>query len=443
MSETVVRVDGLGKRYRVVMPQERHNTLRDALAHKASRVAIGVGGLFQRRSAPRDIEARPDHIWALQDVSFAVARGSAIGIIGANGAGKSTLLKVLSRITAPTKGEVEIRGRVGSLLEVGTGFHSELTGRENTYLSGAILGMKRHEIDSRFDEIVAFAEVDRYIDTPVKHYSSGMYLRLAFAVAAHLEPEILIVDEVLSVGDAAFQKKCLGKMSDVTGEGRTVLFVSHNMDAVQRLCSEAIVLENGQVTRRGEVVSVISYYLSRNHVQGQPDTWIDLSTADHEGNGRAQVVAARYRNPEQTMSGHVYPTGAVEFNLIVESDCDRPLEALAVSVWSQLGTKLVNADSRARGEVLRLREGTNRFTFRIDSLFLNPGTYSVGLWLANAADQPYDRLVPAFDLEVLPLGSTRLGNTPKGNGLVPCQFIVETEFGAPWNASALGLETVR
>jgi lipopolysaccharide transport system ATP-binding protein len=440
MSEIAVRVEGLGKKYRVVLPQERHDTLRDVLAYRAGRFAERVGSLGRR--VPLDADARPDHIWALRDVSFEVARGSAVGIIGANGAGKSTLLKILSQITTPTTGEVEIRGRVGSLLEVGTGFHSELTGRENTYLSGAILGMRRQEIDRKFDEIVDFSEVEQFIDTPVKHYSSGMYLRLAFAVAAHLEPEILIVDEVLAVGDASFQKKCLGKMSDVTGEGRTVLFVSHNMDAVQRLCTEALVLENGQVTRRGDVLSVISYYLSRNHVQGQPNSWIDLTKAEHEGDGRVRVVAARYRSGDQTVSDHIHPNGPVEFELVIESDRERPLEALAVSVWSQLGTKLVSADTRSRGEMLRLRKGTNRFTFRIEALYLNPGMYGVGLWMANAANVTYDRLVPAFDLEVLPLGSTGLGKTPKGNGLVTCQFSVEGDHALPADVPAPGLETV-
>ena len=201
-------------------------------------------------------------IWALKDVSFDINRGEVVGIIGRNGAGKSTLLKILSEITEPTEGRVEIHGRVGSLLEVGTGFHPELTGRENVYLNGAILGMKRAEIERKFDEIVAFAEVEKFIDTPVKHYSSGMYLRLAFAVAAHLEPEILIVDEVLAVGDAAFQKKCLGKMAGVAKEGRTVLFVSHNMPAITRLCERAILLDEGRLLQDGVSHQVVKAYLN-------------------------------------------------------------------------------------------------------------------------------------------------------------------------------------
>jgi lipopolysaccharide transport system ATP-binding protein len=220
MSEIAIRVEKLSKRYQIGVAQQRHDTLRDALGANLAR-------LRPTRRAPRAAR-HADEFWALRDVSFEVKRGEVVGIIGRNGAGKSTLLKILSRITEPTSGQAQIHGRVGSLLEVGTGFHPELTGRENIYLNGAILGMRRFEIERKFDEIVAFAEIERFLDTPVKRYSSGMYVRLAFAVAAHLEPEILLVDEVLAVGDAAFQKKCLGKMGDVAKEGRTVLFVSHS-----------------------------------------------------------------------------------------------------------------------------------------------------------------------------------------------------------------------
>ena len=236
MSQAVICVENLSKKYEITVGKLHHNTLRDQISDSFS-------SLFHRNGRSR----RKEIFWALKDVSFEVEAGEVIGVIGQNGAGKSTLLKILSRITVPTTGLVEIRGRVGSLLEVGTGFHLELTGRENIYLNGAILGMKKTEIDQKFDEIIAFAEVDRFIDTPVKHYSSGMSVRLAFAVAAHLEPEILIVDEVLAVGDAAFQKKCLGKMGDVAKEGRTVLFVSHNMGTIRNLCSRAILLMNGRI----------------------------------------------------------------------------------------------------------------------------------------------------------------------------------------------------
>src|SRR5213080_4833575 len=240
--DVAIRCQGLGKQYRLG-PRQRYRALRDTLPalalapFRGLRSAIGFGRPTAQGAT----------LWALRDVSFEVSAGEIVGIIGANGAGKSTLLKILSRITAPTEGQAEIHGRVGSLLEVGTGFHPELTGRENVYLNGAILGMHRAEIERKFDEIVAFAETEKFLDTPVKRYSSGMYVRLAFAVAAHLEPEILVVDEVLAVGDAEFQKKCLGKMREVAeGHGRTVLFVSHNMVAVQNLCSVAMLLQDGR-----------------------------------------------------------------------------------------------------------------------------------------------------------------------------------------------------
>ncbi len=253
MGDVAIKVEGLGKRYRI---GERvpYKALRDSIA-----------GLFRSplKFLNRGDGKGDDYIWALRDVSFEIRHGEVVGIIGRNGAGKSTLLKILSRITEPTEGYAEIHGRVGSLLEVGTGFHPELTGRENIYLNGAILGMRKKEIDRKFDEIVAFAEVERFIDTPVKFYSSGMYVRLAFSVAAHLEPEILLVDEVLAVGDASFQKKCLGKMGDVAREGRTVLFVSHNMGAVARLCKRALWLDKGKIVKDGTADSVISQYLTK------------------------------------------------------------------------------------------------------------------------------------------------------------------------------------
>jgi lipopolysaccharide transport system ATP-binding protein len=253
MSDIAIRVENMGKQYRIG-EQERYKALRDVLAQM---MTAPFRRLTNRSSAAGD----PQFIWALNDVSFEVKHGEVIGIIGRNGAGKSTLLKILSRVTEPTEGYAEIHGRIGSLLEVGTGFHPELTGRENVFLNGAILGMKKTEIKRKFDEIVAFAEVERFIDTPVKRYSSGMYLRLAFAVAAHLEPEILLVDEVLAVGDATFQKKCLGKMGEVAKEGRTVLFVSHGMDAIRSLCKRVIWLDGGRIVADGEGSRVVSDYL--------------------------------------------------------------------------------------------------------------------------------------------------------------------------------------
>ena len=260
MSDTVIRVENLGKKYTIGQQQgERYTALRDVIANGTK----GIAGRFRGGKGKKQ-DSTSEDFWALKDVSFEIKQGDRVGIIGRNGAGKSTLLKVLSRITEPTTGSIRIKGRVASLLEVGTGFHPELTGRENIYLNGAILGMGRDEIKRKFDEIVDFAEIEKFLDTPVKRYSSGMYVRLAFAVAAHLEPEILIVDEVLAVGDTAFQKKCLGKMEDVGKEGRTVLFVSHSMSAIHTLCSEAILMEKGQVLVQGGVQKAIDTYLESN-----------------------------------------------------------------------------------------------------------------------------------------------------------------------------------
>jgi len=269
MSEIAIRAEGLEKEYRLGASQERYQTLRDVLTG----AALSPLRAFQSMVRGEGIKRRRNEtIWALKDVSFEVKTGEILGIIGSNGAGKSTLLKILSRITEPTRGRARLFGRVGSLLEVGTGFHLELTGRENTYLNGAILGMRNSEIKRKFDEIVAFAEVEKFIDTPVKHYSSGMYLRLAFAVAAHLEPEILLVDEVLAVGDVAFQNKCLGKMNAIAGQGRTVLFVSHNMPALKSLCQRAILLSGGQIQQEGDAATVVQYYLQGDH-QGSLKVW--------------------------------------------------------------------------------------------------------------------------------------------------------------------------
>ena len=258
MSKIAVKVDDLGKQYRLGALPSGYATLRDSL--------VGVADRIREGNRREDSET----IWALRHLSFELRQGQVLGIIGKNGAGKSTLLKILSRVTDPTEGYAEIHGRVGSLLEVGTGFHVELTGRENIYLNGAILGMKRTEIERKFDEIVSFAEVEKFIDTPVKRYSSGMYLRLAFAVAAHLEPEILVVDEVLAVGDAEFQRKCIGKMSDVAHEGRTVLFVSHNMSAIMRLTQDTIVLDRGAMALWAPTPEAVDYYMTSGlHVAGE------------------------------------------------------------------------------------------------------------------------------------------------------------------------------
>jgi lipopolysaccharide transport system ATP-binding protein len=277
--EAILRVSGLSKQYRLGAPTAAYGTLRESI----------IAAVSSQNRRPDGKKSR-NTIWALKDINLEIKPGAVVGIIGRNGAGKSTLLKILSRVTEPTKGHVELYGRVGSLLEVGTGFHPELSGRENIYLNGAILGMRKAEISNRFDEIVAFAELEKFLDTPVKHYSSGMYMRLAFAVAAHLEPEILLVDEVLAVGDSAFQKKCLGKIGEVAQQGRTVLFVSHNMTAVNQLCQHAVLLTNGQVARFGNATEVVSEYLKagREHYE---KTWNDLPQAP--GNERVRLRAAR------------------------------------------------------------------------------------------------------------------------------------------------------
>jgi lipopolysaccharide transport system ATP-binding protein len=309
MSEPVIRVEGLGKRYRLGEGL-RHTALRNLLGD-ALRAPIGL--LARSRNGPKtklindlastesgigannvsgpDASGRgPRFIWALKDINLEVAQGEVVGLVGRNGAGKSTLLKILARITRPTEGYAEIRGRVGSLLEVGTGFHGELSGRENVYMSGAILGMRKQEIDRKFDEIVAFSEVERFLDTSLKHYSSGMQMRLAFAVAAHLEPEILLVDEVLAVGDASFQKKCLGKMSDVARHGRTIIFVSHNMTALRKLCPHAIRIEGGRVVESGNSDDVVNHYLQRNMDADLKCEWDDPQTAPGDERVRLRSV---------------------------------------------------------------------------------------------------------------------------------------------------------
>ncbi|WP_442508744.1 ABC transporter ATP-binding protein [Novipirellula sp. SH528] len=281
MSEIAIRAVNLGKEYQIGAQQDGYQTIRENMMRVMRSPFSAAASALRRRSATNSF-------WALKDVSFEINRGDVVGVIGRNGAGKSTLLKVLSRITDPTKGYADVYGRVGSLLEVGTGFHPELTGRENIFLNGAILGMKQREIESKFDEIVDFAEVENFIETPVKRYSSGMYLRLAFAVAAYLEPEILLVDEVLAVGDAAFQKKCLGRMEDVAEQGRTVLFVSHNMGAIRSLCSKGIYLESGQVADAGNLSQCIARYF---HSVGAADSKNGQNEAEslREGFGRISI----------------------------------------------------------------------------------------------------------------------------------------------------------
>ncbi len=302
MSDIAICAENLSKLYHIGRSQQRHDTLRDALMSlRPQRSRNGTGSLQGVSNPSRD----DTDLWALRDVSFEVKQGEVIGIFGRNGAGKSTLLKILSRITEPAAGRVALHGRVASLLEVGTGFHPELTGRDNIYLNGAILGMRRTEIARKFDEIVAFAEIERFLDTPVKRYSSGMYVRLAFAVAAYLEPEILLVDEVLAVGDAAFQKKCLGKMGNVAKEGRTVLFVSHNMVAVQTLCQRGLWLDNGRVKLEGPIEQVLPGYLRSGLTESSSNerTWADDDTAP--GNATVRLCRIKVAPETEEFAGEV------------------------------------------------------------------------------------------------------------------------------------------
>ena len=372
MDDIAIRVEGIGKKYRIGKI-EKYKTLRDS-------IASAIGAPFQRARKLFQGEwggdAQPDQaFWALEDVSFEVKQGEVIGVIGGNGAGKSTLLKILSRIAEPTVGFAEIHGRVGSLLEVGTGFHPELTGRENTYLNGAILGMKQADIERKFDEIVAFSEVERFIDTPVKHYSSGMYLRLAFSVAAHLEPEILLVDEVLAVGDAGFQKKCLGKMGSVAKEGRTVLFVSHNLGAITQLCGRVVQLEKGRLKRVGPSFEVVNTYLASLFGTEVKASWSMESSQLNDAEVR--FISARL------LSTDGQPRSVVNFDdsLVVEIayDVKVPIRDLSVTVhlfdsMNNFVFESIDTDMPEwRG---RVREpGRYHATTTIPPCLLRPGRY--------------------------------------------------------------------
>ncbi|MDQ2980468.1 MAG: polysaccharide ABC transporter ATP-binding protein [Acidobacteriota bacterium] len=358
-----IKVEGLSKRYRIGESQEKYKTLRDTIAGWAK------APLRRVLAAGRSRAETQSAIWALEDVSFEVRHGDVVGIIGRNGAGKSTLLKILSRITEPTRGRAELHGRVGSLLEVGTGFHQELTGRDNIYLNGAILGMKRAEIQSKFDEIVAFAEIDKFIDTAVKHYSSGMYLRLAFAVAAHLEPEILLVDEVLAVGDNMFQKKCLGKMEDVARTGRTVLFVSHNMAAVRTLCSTGVVLNDGRVAETGDIGRCIETYFKQiGAFQSSSDAGDGTPSAGFgrivvNGNQTNSVPQSEPLSAETTFRLGIDASGFSLF-MIVTDVYDRTIFHLREE------SPVLGIDSISPTGIYKVK-------VTVPPLWLNPGVYSV------------------------------------------------------------------
>ena len=373
MSEVVIRAEGLGKSYRLrhQRNEERYVALREVLTEKAR--ALGrrlLGG------GSTEIQAGEEEFWALRDVSFEVRQGEVLGIIGRNGAGKSTLLKIFSRITEPTEGRARISGRIGSLLEVGTGFHPELTGRENIYLNGTILGMTRVEIARKFDEIVAFAEVDRFLDTPVKRYSSGMYVRLAFAVAAHLELDMIVVDEVLSVGDVEFQKKCLGKMRDVGKGGRTVLFVSHNMSAVQELCNRAVLLEAGQVRNIGAVNQLVHEYLS-----GKSSDAI-LRAREPLRLDENLYLENLSASPDPVVSGSGW---SIIMSLRISAE--PKISEAALIIYSAIGTRVAILDLRC-GTVCntRLRPGLLEIRIDVDCLMLVDGLYEIGLYFAGPTE---------------------------------------------------------
>ncbi len=389
-----IRVAHLGKQYQLGA-RATYRTLRETLVASVRGVArsIGRGGI--RRA--------PERFWALDDVSFDVAHGDVVGIIGRNGSGKSTLLKILSRIVEPTKGTVELEGRVGSLLEVGTGFHPDLTGRENVFLSGAILGMRRAEIQKKFDEIVDFAEVDRFVDTQVKHYSSGMYLRLAFSVAAHLEPDILVVDEVLAVGDAAFQKKCLGKMGTVARRGRTVLFVSHNMGAVVSLCSRALLLDAGRLMLDSDPITVAARYQAT--LTAPPAATTDLSGAEHFGSGKARFVSLRFVPERRDGTTREMMCPGSRLRVVTRIVCSGPVDSanVGITIYDASGYRLVDANTAMQGRFVSMNPGDEaRVEFALDDLRLKPGTYLVGLWMGRGNVEDIDGILYAATLEVEP-----------------------------------------
>ena len=423
-SQLAVRVDGLGKRYRRGRLRTRAGTtLTEAVLEGLRAPFVNLQRLYGLGSSS---QGTGPVTWALQDVSFELHEGEVLGLVGRNGAGKSTLLRVLSRITEPTCGRAEVYGRVGSLLEVGTGFHPELTGRQNVYLNGSILGMSRRDIARKFDEVVEFAGVGAFIDTPVKRYSSGMQVRLAFAVAAHFEPDVMIVDEVLAVGDAEFQRKCLAKMDDAASGGRTVLFVSHNLNAVQRLCTRGILLDQGRVVADGAVADIARQYLTETlerSISAPPGLWIRLDRHARHGTGAAAFDSVRYVSDNPAIGYQSYSGGPIEFTIKIHSDLARRASSLAVTLYDEQGTRLVNADTVELGQSVRLQHGLTTVSLRIHTLHLRPGTYVVGFWLADVSGEVYDHLSSAILLEVADLQAIGFGS--RTLGVVNCEFSVQ------------------
>ncbi len=414
-----IRMAEIGKQYRIGARQVRPRTMREAVA----RVVKAPLHNLRHLQSPGGLDGREraDTIWALRDVSLEIMLGEVLGIVGSNGAGKSTLLKVLSRITTPTTGRAWVHGRMGSLLEVGTGFHPELTGRDNIYLNGAILGMDRHYIRTRFDEIVAFADIARFLDTVVKHYSSGMYLRLAFAVAAHLPSEILVVDEVLAVGDAEFQKKCLAKMSEVANEGRTVLFVSHNLSAIQRMCPRSVLLQGGSLVADGTTEDVLRRYLALSPDAAMPRKRIDLSQSQRTGTHEVRFQAVTYSSNDMGIGYNPYPDGPLELEVELVSHRHRTVGSLGISLHDQQGARLISADTLSLGLATEVKEGPNRIELRIEALHLNPGVYYATVWVSGALGRRvYDRIESAFTLQVIDRHPAAAGQ----KGAATCRFQV-------------------
>ena len=382
MSNIAIKVENLGKKYIIKhKKQEPYKTFQDALINGGKKIITSLNP-FDKIAALDDEST--EEFWALNDVNFDIKKGDKVGIIGRNGAGKSTLLKVLSRITEPTTGKIHINGRIASLLEVGTGFHPELTGRENIFLNGAILGMSRAEIKAKFDEIVAFAEVEKFLDTPVKRYSSGMYVRLAFSVAAHLEPEILVVDEVLAVGDVEFQKKCLGKMGEVSKEGRTILFVSHNMNAIEQLCDHVILMNNGNVIKKSKNVrEVIHDYLAYNKDDSNQSEWFNKENKYKDKNFQLTYYGIRNESSKVLTQAS---RNDEDINIIIEGVVEELDKALQVgyALYDEENNLLYwsifnDGEEKDWSEV---KKGKNKFSSTIPKRFLNEGTYRVEVIVA-------------------------------------------------------------
>lgn len=393
-SDIAIKVEGLGKQYKLGTITQAYGTFRDAFSSIMKKTARSLTG---NRNEQRK---KHETIWAIKDLSFEVKHGEVLGVIGRNGAGKSTLLKVLSRITNPTKGRVELRGRVGSLLEVGTGFHPELTGRENIFLNGSILGMRRDEIKSRFDEIVAFAEIDKFLDTPVKRYSSGMYVRLAFAVAAHLEPEILLVDEVLAVGDVGFQKKCLGKMENVAQQGRTVLFVSHNMTVLKALCSRAILIENGNLSFDGNPDEAVRTYLQRMEDIREKQVPIAQRKRDSKYSQRAKIVDLEVITDNGINPAVIDSLKPLTVKLTVESFSDGVRACPAITVTDGEQNLLLFSSGVMQNLIYTFDRGLHFIECNIDKLNLYSGDYSMTVELTLPQQEVIDHVDDAFNFEI-------------------------------------------